>query len=78
MRNLRMNVARLVSDMGGAAVVARYIGKSRTTPYSWIRSGYISSENLALLKSARPDIDIDEYFEPVEVARDEGDRSEGA
>lgn len=73
-----MNIARLVADLGGATAVAEMVQKARTTPYSWIRSGYISSENLALLKSARPDLDLDKYFEPVEVAEDAGDRSEGA
>jgi len=78
MQDLRINVARLVSDLGGASAVAKMVRKARTTPYSWIRSGYISSENLALLKSARPDLDLNKYFEPVEVAGDAGDRSEGA
>lgn len=77
MKQVRMNVGRLVEDLGGAAKVAAAVNKSRTTPYSWIKANYISSQNLALIKGAHPDLDLDLYFEPVEGDGDERDRSEG-
>ena len=56
------DVAKLISDMGGAAHVARLTGKNRTAPYRWIEQGFISTKILAVLKSADPTIDMDQYF----------------
>lgn len=60
---MRLNIARLVADLGGAASAATAAGVSRTTPYRWIERHFISSRVLERIKRSRPDLVIDDYFE---------------
>ena len=60
---MRLNIAQLVADLGGAAQTARLIGTQRTAPYRWIAASYVSSRVLEQIKAAVPHIDIDDYFE---------------
>lgn len=62
MHKIKLDIAQLISDLGGAAYVAKITGKSRTAPYSWINRSYISSEVLECIKTAHPEVDIDKYF----------------
>lgn len=59
----RLNVARLVADVGGPRAVARITGVARTAPYSWIRRNSIGSKRLGQIKAVRPELDLDYYFE---------------
>lgn len=61
----RLNLKRLVEDLGGATEVARRLRHARTTPYGWIRRGAISSRTIEQIKECWPYIDIDYYFEDV-------------
>ncbi len=61
---LRLNVQRLIDDLGGAAAAAQIAGKARTAPYRWVKDGYLSSYTLEKIKAARPELDLDAYFEP--------------
>jgi hypothetical protein len=62
----RLNVARLVRDLGGARAVASATGVVRTAPYRWIARNYIGSPTLEQIKTAFPLIDLNQYFENVE------------
>ena len=62
----RLNVDRLVQDLGGPRALAASIGKPRTAPYRWMNTQKVSSEVLALIKSVHPHLDLDDYFEPVQ------------
>ena len=59
----RLNISRLVQDVGGATKAATTAGVVRTAPYGWIKRNYIGSPVLEKLLSANPDIKIDDYFE---------------
>lgn len=59
----KLNIDRLVSDLGGARRVAEITGVPRTAPYRWAANGYIASTHLETIKAAHPDLDLDEYFE---------------
>lgn len=56
------DIRGLVRDLGGAAAVARSLGVSRTTPYRWMRTGYLSSVMMERLKDAHPSVSFDRYF----------------
>lgn len=60
---VRLNLAQLVNDLGGAAAVARMTGVVRTAPYGWIRRRYVSSQILERIKAEHPDLDLDAYFD---------------
>lgn len=60
---MRLNIAQLVADLGGASATARMINVQRTAPYRWIAASYVSSRVLEQIKAAAPHIDIDDYFE---------------
>ena len=62
----RLNVSRLVRDLGGAAKVASIVGTVRTAPYRWIKKNYIGSPALAKIKAAIPQLDLNYYFEDVQ------------
>jgi hypothetical protein len=62
----RLNVAKLVHDLGGSAKVAKITGTNRTSPYGWIKRNYISSRFLAKIKAAVPQLDLNYYFEDVD------------
>jgi len=60
---MRLNLAALIEDLGGASKVAQITGVPRTAPYGWIARDFISSRNLNALKTAYPDLDLDAYFD---------------
>ena len=59
---MRFDARRLIMDMGGAAAFSALCGTSRSTPYRWMQTGKISGEALAVIKSERPDLNLDAYF----------------
>jgi len=61
----RLNVAKLVRDLGESAKTAEITGTNRTAPYGWIRRNYIGSTFLAKIKAAVPQLDLNYYFEDV-------------
>lgn len=61
----RLNVHKLVHDLGGPAKVASIVGTVRTAPYRWIKKNYIGSPTLAKIKAAIPQLDLNYYFEDV-------------
>ena len=63
----RLNLHRLFRDLGGPSAIARYTGHPRTSFYRWINSDGVSSKLLEDIKTAFPDIELDFYFEPIEV-----------
>ena len=58
----KLNIKRLIRELGGPAEISAKSGICRTTPYRWIRSGVISSRYLEKLKTAY-DFLLDDYFE---------------
>lgn len=60
----QLNISRLIDDLGGPARVAEMVGVQRTAPYGWVKRGYVGSPVLEAIKAAKPNIDIDDYFEP--------------
>lgn len=71
----RLNIASLIDDLGGASEVAKLCDVVRTAPYGWVKRSYVSSSVLEKLKSANPDLDIDNYFNEVDDDQDETGRS---
>ena len=63
----RLNVHRLFRDLGGPSALARYTGHPRTSFYRWLKAESISTKLLEDIKTAFPDIELDFYFEPIEV-----------
>lgn len=63
----RLNLHRLFRDLGGPSAMARYTGHPRTSFYRWINAESVSSKLLEDIKTAFPDIELDFYFEPIEV-----------
>tara|TARA_R110002124_G_scaffold148027_2_gene313489 strand:+ start:610 stop:972 length:363 start_codon:yes stop_codon:yes gene_type:complete len=63
----RLNINRLFRDLGGPSQMARYTGHPRTSFYRWINSDSVNSKLLEDIKTAFPDIELDFYFEPIEV-----------
>ena len=60
---MRLNIAKLVEECGGAAAVARITGAVRTAPYGWIARNYVSSRVLESLKKNNPKLDLNRYFD---------------
>ncbi len=59
----KLNIKRLIDDLGGASAVATIAGVVRTAPYGWIARDYVSSVVLEKIKSQKPELDLDLYFE---------------
>lgn len=59
----KLNIQRLIDDLGGASAVAQIAGVVRTAPYGWINREYVSSVVLERIKSQKPELDLDLYFE---------------
>ena len=53
----------LVKRLGGASKAAAVAGLPRTAPYRWLKSNSISLETLCAIKSARPEIVLDNFME---------------
>lgn len=62
---VRLNVQKLIDALGGATALANIAGAPRTAPYRWKESGRVSSYVFEKIKAARPDIDLDYFFEEV-------------
>lgn len=62
---IRLNVERLVGDLGGANEVAATLGLHRTAPYRWLKFNTMSVETLARIKEVWPDLDLNTYFEDM-------------
>ena len=62
---LRLDVAGLVADQGGARRVAQIVGVSRSTPYRWIREGSIGFRLVEALLANDPRLDLREYLREV-------------
>ena len=60
---VKLNIEALIQELGGAAKTAEIAGVVRTAPYSWIKRRYVSSRVLEKIKEARPDLDLDIYFD---------------
>jgi menaquinone-dependent protoporphyrinogen IX oxidase len=60
---VKLNISKLVADLGGASATAKIAGVPRTAPYGWIDRQYVSSTVLEIIKTQNPDIDLDKYFE---------------
>jgi hypothetical protein len=63
----RLNIHRLIRDLGGPSALARSTGHPRTSFYRWLKSEVVTSRVLEDVKTAFPDIDLNFYFEPIEV-----------
>tara|TARA_B100000131_G_scaffold120007_1_gene117003 strand:+ start:4726 stop:5019 length:294 start_codon:yes stop_codon:yes gene_type:complete len=61
--NKRLNISRLIEDLGGVSSVAKLAGVVRTAPYGWVNRHYLSSPVLEKIKSAHPELDLNSYFE---------------
>jgi hypothetical protein len=60
---LRFNAAKLVEDCGGVNAFAEILGRSRTSPYRAIKTGYLGTPTLAKVLEANPKINLQDYFE---------------
>tara|TARA_R100001509_G_scaffold44585_1_gene24216 strand:- start:2065 stop:2292 length:228 start_codon:yes stop_codon:yes gene_type:complete len=69
---MRLNIEKLITDLGGASSVAKITGVVRTAPYGWMKRRYISSQVLEKIKEHAPDIDFNDYFEEDEHERKTG------
>lgn len=63
----RLNLHRLFRDLGGPSALARATGHPRTSFYRWLKSETLTSRVLEDIKTSYPDIELDFYFEPIEV-----------
>ena len=61
----KLNIKRLVTDLGGVKITSLKLGLSRTTPYRWIEQGHMSTRILEEIKTMNPEIDINKYMEIV-------------
>ena len=56
----------LVKDCGGVGAFAEILGRTRTSPYRAIRTGYVSTLVLARILELHPHLNINNYFEDSE------------
>lgn len=66
----KLNIARLVEDLGGASTVAHMAEVVRTAPYGWINRNFMSSIVLEKILTSKPELDLDTYFEEEENDQD--------
>jgi len=66
----KLNIARLIEDLGGASVVAQMAKVVRTAPYGWVNRNFVSSIVLEKILTEKPELDIDNYFEEEENEQD--------
>lgn len=67
----KLNIQRLIDDLGGASSVAKLVGVVRTAPYGWVSRRYVSSVVLEKIKSENPNLNLDRYFEEDDDAQDQ-------
>lgn len=60
---MKLNIQRLIADLGGASNVAKITGVVRTAPYGWVNRQYVSSQILERIKEHNPYLDLNTYFE---------------
>ena len=72
MAQVKLNVSKLIEDLGGARAAANICGVARTVPYGWIKRGYLGSPVIERIKAAHPNLDLDYYFQE---ARDEQEQA---
>lgn len=72
---MRLDVERLVKDLGGPSAVAAMTGKPRTAPYRWMKTRYVNSQVLERIKNARPEMNLDDYFIEEDSEASNGARS---
>jgi len=60
---LKFNAVRLVDDCGGVREFARSMGKTRTSPYRMMRTGYAGTNTLAKVLELHPHLNLNDYFE---------------
>jgi hypothetical protein len=70
----KLNIARLVGDVGGPTKITEKTGICRTTPYRWMTSNFISNRHLEALVTAF-DISLDHYFEETNDERSNHSRT---
>ena len=63
---IKFNARALVEDCGGVAAFAEILGRSRTSPYRAMRTGYVSTLVLARILDLHPGLNINNYFEDSE------------
>lgn len=68
MATKKLDVARLIDDLGGPAVLSAKIGCSRSLPYKWIERGRISAEGWEDIMTHLPafgvnHIDVSAYYQ---------------
>ncbi|MDG1415951.1 MAG: hypothetical protein P8R39_11405 [Alphaproteobacteria bacterium] len=56
-------VDKMVDELGGASKAAEAAGLPRTAPYRWLRSMSLSLDTLLRIKTARPEIVLDNFME---------------
>ncbi len=74
--SVRFDAKRLVDDLGGVRNAAEILGKSRTAPYRWMNTGYMSTFQMEQIKEIRPDINFDDYFENGDARKRVQEKSE--
>lgn len=60
---MKLNVPRLIENLGGPRKVAEVGGFNRTAPYGWIQRGFISQRTMERIKTVWPDLDLNLFFE---------------
>ena len=68
---MRLDIKLLIQELGGASLVAEICGIHRTAPYGWLRRDFVSSTNLAKIKTAHPNLILDNFFR---IENDDEDR----
>lgn len=62
MNLMRMDVKQLVDDLGGPTAVGRITEKWHSSVIAWTKQEFVDSRILAMIKRARPEIDLNRYF----------------
>jgi len=75
---MKLDIGRLIEDLGGHTRVSALTGVARTAPYGWVKRGYIGSPHLERIKEAHPNLDLNWYFsEKNDAERSTGTAGEG-
>jgi DNA-binding phage protein len=59
--HLIFNVAMLVADAGGASKIARDTFYSKTRIQRWLRTGCMTTDELATVLQHNPNLSLDDY-----------------
>lgn len=55
------DVRHFIKDCGGPSAASSITGKVRGAVYGWLTRGRLGSDDLAKLKGAHPDLDLNRY-----------------